>query len=657
MTGTGASAVTRPARAAAGRLAALACGAVVFFLALLACGFLPARGAALALASQEQPEGVPTDTQGHDPIEEQAGSDQGLADAIDALMDAREGAHAAVLVSRNGETLAQGYYDAVDGSASASTDPDASFAWGHVSDMLVWVAVMQLVEQGSIELADPVSTLLSGAVELPQGYSSISMLNLMNHTTGLDVLPIVNSALPQTGSSSAQSLLRSFDVRGGYGVGELVSYSPYDVVLAAMVVERVSGQDICAYIDEHILDPLGISSTAVVVGGRPSQMRLSQDAYVAQVASGLLSSPDALQASLATSLDRPALACVGPASDALRLVEALVSEEGRAALFERPSTADELFEVTRTYPASGDARVAHGLFALPLTQGTFGSYGSASGFTAAAFVDPETSTCAVVMIAGSSMQDLALAVMRQVFGTDEELGGAAQQADQRDEGTWAGFYRDTSLPSHGAVKTLASLGCTIVWRDSQGGLVIDLRHADSLGGGTYVVEGDASAMPYDFHVSLASGVAFSRVTSDYVQVALSTVVIEVALLAGVVMGTAFSVCYALASIVAVVRSRLLHRRRHIQTSCAVLALLTGLVSLWVAGILLGPGAELALASLATTRAVAIAYCVVACVLLVWVGVTRWRGTCREPRRLLAAALVCASALAVMLNLVYWEILS
>ena len=226
MTGVGAFAATRPARVAGGRLAALVRGAVVFFLALLACGFLPARGATLALASQEQPEGVPTDTQGHDPIEEQAGSDQGLADAIDALMDAREGAHAAVLVSRDGETLAQGYYDAVDGSASVSTDPDASFAWGHVSDMLVWVAVMQLVEQGSIELADPVSTLLSGAVELPQGYSSISMLNLMNHTTGLDVLPIVNSALPQTGSSSAQGLLeelrRPRRLRGG-GAGLLLS--------------------------------------------------------------------------------------------------------------------------------------------------------------------------------------------------------------------------------------------------------------------------------------------------------------------------------------------------------------------------------------------------------------------------------------------------
>src|SRR5690606_33101014 len=43
--------------------------------------------------------------------------------------------------------------------------------------------------------------------------------------------------------------------------GSVMAYSNFGTALAAYIVELVSGQPFAAYVQEHILDPLGLTST------------------------------------------------------------------------------------------------------------------------------------------------------------------------------------------------------------------------------------------------------------------------------------------------------------------------------------------------------------------------------------------------------------
>ena len=611
-----------------------------------------------------------------------------LATAIDDAMSTTGDGAAAVVVTHGDEVVERRLYGSADGSSPLTSD--AAFSWGRISDELVWVAVMQLVEQGSLRLDDALSSRLPQAVDLPSGYGALTMLDLMNHTTGLNVSPTTGASEAEgAGTPSIVPLLASFDARGAYDADEVVAYSPYNVALAAAVVEQVSGQDICSYVREHILDPLGMDETAVSAGGRPSRMGSSSDPAFASLASRLVETPDWLEETMATVIDRPALTVVGTADDLATFAQALLSGAGRAALFETAAAADTLLEVSRTYPSSGIERIAHGLFALPGATGVYGTCGTSSGYTSALFVDPQAGTAAVAVAARSSALDEVLAAVRVALGVpDGELAnaaavrtapqGAGEQAgdasasapdasgnaaqDGRDSafdaGSWAGAYQAQSLPAHGITKILSVFRRTYVGTDGAGGLVINFARTDDLGGGVVAREGASDAWDglYRLYVGTASGRELAQVTSDACALPLSTLAIEGALLVGGALALVLSAGYAVAALVGALRARLHGRRRPTQVGCVMLAMLTTAAAVWVLTILLGPGAERVLLSLVASRALSLAYVVAAAALLLWLGVTRWRGTFREPRRLVGCAIVAGSAIVMVLNFVYWEML-
>ena len=638
-------------------------------------------------------------------LAEQQGADSDLAVALDGLAASRgDGAAATILVARDGHLVERRLYDAADSSTPLSSD--AVFSWGRVSDELVWVSVMQLVEQGGLGLDDAIASRLPDAVVLPEGYGSLTLGDLMNHATGLNVSSTMGTSEAEgTGSSSVLSLLGSFDARGAYDAGELVAYSPYNVALAAAVVEQASGEAIGDYVSQHIFAALGMNDTVVTAGGRPSRVGQSSDALAAALSSRLVPTPDLMDESLASVTDRPALTVVGTADDLVRFYSALMSDEGRAALFEDPSSGEELFEVTRTYPSSGVERIAHGLFALPGAPGVYGMAGTSAGYTSAAFCEPSSGTCVVVLAARSSLQDEALAAVRMALGAPGGVGadgrshaqaalvaaglplvaqgeGGAEGSSEEGAGAqgesaasaaapasdvadtshdltaWTGVYRQASLPAHGITKILSVFRYVFVSGGQDGSLTVNLMPTEAVGDGVVGVLSDADEWSglMRFYVGVASGHEFAQVTSDAYALPFSTLAIEVCLLGGGVVALLVSGGYATVALVGAARARSHGLRHTTQVGCVVLALLTTAAAVWVLTILLGPGAERVLLSLVATRILSLAYVVSALILLLWLGVTRWRGTYREPRRLVGCALVSASAVVMVLNFVYWEML-
>ncbi|MBR4223996.1 MAG: serine hydrolase, partial [Oscillospiraceae bacterium] len=143
-------------------------------------------------------------------------------------------------------------------------DDDSVYDWGSISKTFVWVSVMQLWEQGLIDLDRDIREYLPDGFFRHLRYDDpITMINLMDHDAGWQ-----ENSEPMFKDDPADLLslgdeLRAVEPIQTHRPGEVASYSNYGAALAGYIVELVSGQDYTEYVHEHILSPLGMEHTAI----------------------------------------------------------------------------------------------------------------------------------------------------------------------------------------------------------------------------------------------------------------------------------------------------------------------------------------------------------------------------------------------------------
>ena len=120
-------------------------------------------------------------------------------------------------------------------------DADAPFVVGSLSKSFTAVAVMQLVEQGAVDLDAPASRYAPG-YDVPD---EVTVRSLLNQTSGF---------------GAYDSLAEAADGELGETFGTF-SYANANYDLLGRVVEGASGEDYARYLDEHVLEPLGMAST------------------------------------------------------------------------------------------------------------------------------------------------------------------------------------------------------------------------------------------------------------------------------------------------------------------------------------------------------------------------------------------------------------
>jgi CubicO group peptidase (beta-lactamase class C family) len=171
-----------------------------------------------------------------------------------------------VAVVANGQLLFAKGYGYADRQAWKKVDPERTmFRVGSVSKLFTWTAVMQLVEQGKLDLNADVNRYLAGSpVHVPEAFGRpVTMASLMTHTPGFED-PVVGlfsrspEAMRPLGTVLAQEMPDR--VRPP---GTLSSYSNHGTALAGFVVERVAGIPFERYVEERILQPLSMSHTTV----------------------------------------------------------------------------------------------------------------------------------------------------------------------------------------------------------------------------------------------------------------------------------------------------------------------------------------------------------------------------------------------------------
>ena len=165
-------------------------------------------------------------------------------------------AGAVISIVKDGKVIFAKGYGYSDIEKRTPVSPDSTlFRPGSISKLFTWTAVMQLVEEGKLDLDRDVNDYLD--FKIPATYPKpITLRNIMTHTPGFEETIqelFVKDAKDLT--PLGEYVKKHLPTRI-YPPGTTPAYSNYATTMAGYIVQRVSGQDYYDYIEQHVLKPL-----------------------------------------------------------------------------------------------------------------------------------------------------------------------------------------------------------------------------------------------------------------------------------------------------------------------------------------------------------------------------------------------------------------
>ena len=342
---------------------------------------------------------------------------------IEAYVKEHENTMAAmgIAVFDGDQTIYQNHFGYIDKESGLIADDTVVFEWGSVTKTLVWVSVIQLWEQGKIDLETDIRTYLPEDFLTNLNYDTpITMLNLMNHNAGFQEM--VSDAYLRDAEDvlSLEEQLYLHQPEQVYEPGTVTSYSNWGTALAGLIVERVSGQPFDEYVQDHIFEPLGMEHTSIRVD-------LSDNPWVADQRQ-LLKCYDTEGNPLADSFFYislyPAGSCTGTLDDFKRYGQSFVSgNTDNCLLFQDPSTLEFFLTATDFYGDTDIPLNCHGLFTSEYAITVLGHGGNSNGCSSYLLFDKESGVGAVVMTNQQYEEIFNISMMELIFGkfADSEL--------------------------------------------------------------------------------------------------------------------------------------------------------------------------------------------------------------------------------------------
>jgi CubicO group peptidase (beta-lactamase class C family) len=179
---------------------------------------------------------------------------------IEKQLDDYHIAGATVSIVQDGKIAFAKGYGYADIEAQIAVEPDETiFRIGSISKLFTWTAVMQLAEQGKIDLDADINTYLTD-FQIPATYPKpITMRNLLSHTAGFEERATGIESPSPDGMISLHDCLKSSMPDRVRPAGELITYSNYGAALAGYIVELISGLPFEQYVETYIFEPLSMS--------------------------------------------------------------------------------------------------------------------------------------------------------------------------------------------------------------------------------------------------------------------------------------------------------------------------------------------------------------------------------------------------------------
>jgi len=240
---------------------------------------VPTANAPTAAPPVAQPPAIPSGTAAPTPVHplDQADLTAFFDGILPLQLERSDIAGVSVLVMKDGQVLLQKGYGYADVKSKKPVDPNSTiFRLASISKLFTWISVMQLVEQGRLNLDTDVNNYLDFQIR-PAFHQPVTLRNLMTHTGGFE--ETINDIIftdPKEAVSIRDYLIRNQPMRI-FPPGQIPAYSNYGVGLASYIVQRASGEPFEQYVQEHIFGPLGMTHSSFYqplqksLAGLPSQ--------------------------------------------------------------------------------------------------------------------------------------------------------------------------------------------------------------------------------------------------------------------------------------------------------------------------------------------------------------------------------------------------
>jgi len=168
-------------------------------------------------------------------------------------------AGAVVAVVKDGKLLFAKGYGYSDFEKKVPVSPENTlFRPGSISKLFTWTSVMQLVEQGKLDLDRDVNTYIDFKVPATFGKPT-TLRDIMTHRPGLEETIKDLFVGAEKDMRPIAQYLPSHLPKQIYPPGTIPAYSNYATTVAAYVVERVSGEPFDDYVEAHVIKPLGMA--------------------------------------------------------------------------------------------------------------------------------------------------------------------------------------------------------------------------------------------------------------------------------------------------------------------------------------------------------------------------------------------------------------
>lgn len=162
-------------------------------------------------------------------------------------------------IVKDGQVIFAKGYGESDMDKRTPVDPATTeFEVASVSKLFTGTAVMQLVEQGKLDLDADVNQYLK-SMQVPDTYPQpITLKHLLTHTAGFSEHSLGMGTREADKAIPLAEFMRDTLPPRVRPPGEVMAYSNQGVALAGLVVQEVSGQPFAEYVQQHILAPLGM---------------------------------------------------------------------------------------------------------------------------------------------------------------------------------------------------------------------------------------------------------------------------------------------------------------------------------------------------------------------------------------------------------------
>lgn len=168
----------------------------------------------------------------------------------------------AAAYSIDGETIEQAIAGYADNDAGTPFELDTKLRMGSIAKTMTALAVMQLLEQGKLDLDVPIQTYIPNYPKHKK--TQITIRHLLSHTSGISGYTDgreSNTTTQYATLNDALSLFKDRDLL--FEPGTQYSYTTYGYTVLGAIIEQVTGGTFEAYMQEHIFAKAGMTNTGV----------------------------------------------------------------------------------------------------------------------------------------------------------------------------------------------------------------------------------------------------------------------------------------------------------------------------------------------------------------------------------------------------------